>query len=144
LPNSTTNFSNPTISPAPWPSDIALRGYVVASEKKTETVWKQRGKWNRFPQGVAFSTFVQPSPAPTPGALPIDVGGTGTRSYDYTGPYIEFLANGSCSLDPNASPAPALTVADGFVDSSGNFAPKNRGLTSIITVDPLSGSVSLK
>jgi prepilin-type N-terminal cleavage/methylation domain-containing protein len=144
LPAGAGDFSNMTASATPWPNDITRRGYVIASEKRTETMWKQRGKWNRFPQGVAFSAFVQPSPTPIPAAMAIDVSGTSSHSYDYNGAYIEFLANGSCSLDPAASPAPGVTVADGFIDSNGNFAPKNRGLVATITIDPLSGSVSLK
>src|SRR4051812_39377662 len=58
LPQTDTDFGNASPpSPTPWPSEIARRGYVIASEKKTETVWKLRGKWNRFPQGVAMQTF---------------------------------------------------------------------------------------
>ncbi len=146
LPSSATNFANPVPSVTPWPSDIALRGYVITSEKKTESVWKQRGKWNRFPDGVAVKSFVQPTPTPTPGAIPIDVGGSGNRTYDYSGPYVEFLANGSCTLDPTASPAPAVSVADGFVVTAPTetFKPKNVGLVSTVTIDPISGSVSLK
>lgn len=143
VPSSSTNFSGASVSPTPWPSDIALRGYVITSEKKTETVWKQRGKWNRLPGGVAFSSY---SPTPTPTPISVDPTGTGTttNSYTYNGPYIEFLANGSSNLDPAASPTPAIVVADGFVDSSETFHPKNRGLTSTINIDPLSGSILLR
>jgi prepilin-type N-terminal cleavage/methylation domain-containing protein len=141
LPTSNGNFSNLSTSPSPWPADISLRGYVLTSEKKTDTVWKQRGKWNRFPQGVAVQTFTQPLPTPTPNAIPIDVGGSGTATFTFTGPYIEFLANGSCNLDPAASPAPAVTLADGFVSTTETFVEKNKGLKSIVIVDPLSGSV---
>src|ERR1700731_2061360 len=114
LPTNSADFSNPATAAAPWPADISRRGYVITSQKKTETVWRQRGKWNRFPQGVAVQTFTQPSPTPTPTAIPIDVGGTGSRTYAFGGPYIEFLANGTCNLDPAASPAPAVILADGF------------------------------
>lgn len=144
LPISSSNFSSPATSPAPWPSDIVLRGYLVVSEKRTDAFWKQRGKWNRLPQGVAVQSFVQSSPTPAPTAVPIDVGGTGTATYRFSGPYIEFLANGSCNLDPSASPAPAATLADGFVDSSGLFVQKNIKLRFTVTVDPLTGSVSVK
>jgi type II secretory pathway pseudopilin PulG len=144
LPTNSSNFSAPSSSPAPWPSDIALRGYLVVSEKRTDVVWKQRGKWNRFPEGVAIQSVVQSSPMPAPTAVPIDVGGTGATTYRFSGPYIEFLANGSCNLDPAATPAPAAIIADGFVNSSGAFVQKNQKLRFTVAVDPLTGSVSIK
>jgi len=143
LPTSSSNFANPA-SGTPWPTDIALRGYVITSQKKTETVWKQRGKWNRLPQGVAVERFVQPSPTPAPTAIPIDIGGTGTQSYTFSGPYIEFLANGSSSLDPAASPAATVTLSDGFVTPTETFSPKNKGLKAAVTIDPVSGGVLVK
>jgi type II secretory pathway pseudopilin PulG len=144
LPLTVDDFSAPASSPAPWPADITRRGYLIVSEKRTDAVWKQRGKWNRFPQGVAVQSVVRASPTPAPTAVPIDVGGTGATNYRFAGPYIEFLANGSCNLDPAASPAPAAIVADGFVDSTGAFVQKNQKLRFTVTVDPLTGSVSVK
>jgi prepilin-type N-terminal cleavage/methylation domain-containing protein len=141
LPTNTNNFANPGPGATPWPSDISSRGYVITSQKKTETLWKQRGKWNRFPQGVAIQNLTQSAPTPTPTAIPIDVGGSGVQTFTFSGPYIEFLANGSCNLDPAASPAAAVTLADGFVGSSGTFVAKNKTLRSTITIDPLTGSV---
>jgi hypothetical protein len=117
---------------------------LIVSQKRTDALWRQRGKWNRFPQGVTVQSIVQPSPAPAPTASPIDVGGTGTATYNFSGPYIEFLANGSCNLNPSASPAPAATLGDGFVDSSGTFVQKNSKLRFTVTIDPLTGSVSAK
>jgi hypothetical protein len=75
--------------------------------------------------------------------MPIDVGGNGSTAYTFNGPYIEFLANGSSNLNPSATPTVAV-VADGFVDSSGNFKQKNTRLRYTITVDPLTGAVSLQ
>jgi type II secretory pathway pseudopilin PulG len=144
LPTNTTDFSTPSSSATPWPSDITSRGYVIVSEKRTDALWKQRGKWNRFPDGVAIQSIVLSSPTPAPTAVPIDVGGTGATSYTFSGPYIEFLANGSCSLDPAASPAPAAIVADGFINSSGTFVTKNPKLHFTVSVDPLTGSVSVQ
>jgi type II secretory pathway pseudopilin PulG len=150
VPQSASNFSNPTSAATPWPTDIALRGYLIVSEKRTDPVWKQRGKWNRLPQGVAFDStagiFPQPSPAPapTPPGIPIDVGGTGASTYTFNGPYIEFLANGSSNLNPAATPAQSAVLADGFVDSAGTFVRKNASLRFTLTVDPLTGSVSTK
>lgn len=136
FPTRTADVSNPTT----LPSDITLRGYLVLSKKGTETVWKQRGKWNRFSAGAAIES-ISPTPAPT--AIPIDIAGTGTTSYTFNGPYIEFLSNGSSNLDPNATPTAAV-VADGFVDSSGTFVRKNQKLQFTVTVDPLTGSVLVK
>jgi type II secretory pathway pseudopilin PulG len=144
IPTNASDFSAAASSPAPWPNDITRRGYLIVSEKRTDQYWKQRGKWTRFPPGVAIPTFVQPLPTPAPTAIPIDVGGTNTATYRFSGPYIEFLANGSCNLDPTASPAPATIVADGFIDSTGNFVQKNASLRFTVTVDPLTGSVAVK
>jgi prepilin-type N-terminal cleavage/methylation domain-containing protein len=142
FPTSSANFTAGSSSTA-WPNDIAYRGYLVVSEKRTETLWKQRGKWNRFPQGTALDFSASAMPAPT--AIPIDVGGgSGSTSYTFTGPYIEFLSNGSSNLDPSAMPTPSAVVADGFVDSSGNFKQKNTRLRYTITVDPVTGAVSLQ
>jgi prepilin-type N-terminal cleavage/methylation domain-containing protein len=144
IPTSASDFTAASSSPAAWPSDITLRGYLIVSEKRTDVVWKQRGKWTRFPEGVAVQSVVQSSPTPAPTAVPIDVGGTGATTYRFGGPYIEFLANGSCNLDPSATPAPAAIIADGFVNSSGAFVQKNQKLRFTVAVDPLTGSVSVK
>lgn len=142
LPTNNSNFSGASAMPTPWPSDIALRGYLVVSEKRTDSVWKQRGKWNRLPQGVALDPSA--SVLPTPTAIPIDVSGNGSTTYVFNGPYIEFLANGSSNLDPSATPTPSAVIADAFVDTNGNFVKKNSKLRYTITVDPLTGAVSLK
>jgi Tfp pilus assembly protein FimT len=141
FPTNASNFSAGSSSNA-WPTDIAYRGYLIVSEKRTDTRWKQRGKWNRFPTGTALD--FDSSAMPTPTAMPIDMSGTNSTTYTFTGPYIEFLANGSSNLDPTATPTPSAVVADGFVDSSGNFKQKNTKLRYTITVDPLTGAVSLK
>ena len=144
FPTNATDFSAPSSSATPWPTDITSRGYLILSEKRTDAVWKQRGKWNRFRDGVAIQSIVLSSPTPSPTAVPIDVGGTGATNYRFSGPYIEFLANGSCNLDPSASPAPAAVVADGFVDATGVFHQKNATLRYTVSVDPLTGAVSVK
>ena len=145
FPTSNSNFNPSTVAP----NDIALRGYLIVSEKRTESAWRQRGKWNRFPQGTALNwNPADPTasvlPTPTPPGIPIDVSGSGSTTYTFNGPYIEFLSNGSSNLDPAATPTPSAIVADGFVDSSGNFKAKNTKLHYTITVDPLTGAVSLK
>jgi prepilin-type N-terminal cleavage/methylation domain-containing protein len=143
FPANISNFATGATSNA-WPTDIAYRGYLIVSEKRTDPVWKQRGKWNRFPTGTAldYNSSALSTPAPTP--MSIDVGGSGSTSYTFNGPYIEFLANGSSNLDPTATPTPSAVVADGFVDSTGNFVKKNTNLRYTITVDPLTGAVSLR
>jgi hypothetical protein len=83
--------------------------------------------------------------------MPIDASGTGSNtSYNFNagtgaGSYIEFLANGSSNLDPSASVTPAPVVADAFVSTSGGTpVPKNKKLQYTVTIDPLTGAVSLK
>ncbi len=147
LPVSQANFSpSPAPSPLPWPTDITRRGYVIASQ--SGTLWKQRGKWTRLPTGIALQSYVQPVPSPTPTPTPtpfaIDVAGTGATTYSFNGPYIEFLPNGSSSLDPAASPATAATLSDGFVDTTDAFKAKNVNLKATVTVDPLTGSTTVK
>lgn len=129
-------------TPTPWPSDITRRGYVITSQNSTSNVWKQRGKWTRLPQGIALESFAQPAPTPSPTAVPISVSGTGT-SYTFSGPYLEFLPNGSSNLDPAVSPY-AATFEDGFVDTSDAFKPKNANLKSVVTIDPLTGAATVK
>jgi hypothetical protein len=143
LPLAASNFAGGA-SATPWPSDITRRGYVITSEKRTEALWKQRGKWTRLPTGIALQSFVQPLPTPAATAAPIDMGSTGATTYTFSGPYIEFLANGSSNLDPAASPATAATFSDGFVDASDAFKTKNAKLTSTITIDPLTGAATVK
>ena len=150
IPTNSTDFAGATAGITPWPSDISRRGYAITSQKKTDTVWKQRGKWNRFPQGVAIQSLTTPTPTPaspptpTPTAMPIDIGGSGTQSFTFSGPYIEFLANGSSNLNPLASPAAAVTIADGFIKSDGAFQGKNKALKSTVMIDPSSGAVVVK
>ena len=150
FPTSPSNFTNPSSTPAPYPTDIAYRGYLVVSEKRTDSRWKQRGKWNRFPTGTGFAILPSPNPSPNPTAMPIDATGAGSNtSYNFNagtgaGSYIEFLANGSSNLDPTATLTPTPVVADGFVDSTGKFITKNKKLQYTITVDPLTGAVSLQ
>ncbi|MDQ3545768.1 MAG: prepilin-type N-terminal cleavage/methylation domain-containing protein [Verrucomicrobiota bacterium] len=144
LPLTSSDFASPTPAPTPWPGDITRRGYVITSQKPTETTWKQRGKWTRLPTGIALQDIVQPSPSPTPSPIPIDIAGTGTINYTFNGPYIEFLPNGSSSLNPGASPASTATLADGFVDTSGAFKAKNVNVKSTVTIDPLTGNSIVK
>src|SRR5437868_9171626 len=69
FPTSTTNFAAAASSNA-WPTDIAYRGYLIVSEKRTDPRWKQRGKWNRFPTGTALN-FTASKMQP-PAAMPIE------------------------------------------------------------------------
>jgi prepilin-type N-terminal cleavage/methylation domain-containing protein len=144
LPNGGATLTS-SQSSTPFPSPAALRTWVIVSAKRNDPTWRQRGKWSQVPAGVAFdpssSAFI---PATAPAKIDVDFGQTGTAAYSYTGPYIEFLSNGSSSLDPAASPWPAVAVADAYVDYSGNFTAKNTKLRTTVTVDPLSGAVTLK
>ena len=86
--------------------DLALRSYTITSFNRTANNWKQRGKWNRLAQSVAFD----PDPSLTDAATQMSVlrdRQTETTTLDtttiFTGPYIEFRANGGTSLDPNGN-----------------------------------------
>jgi type II secretory pathway pseudopilin PulG len=132
-------------------SDLALRGYTTVSFNKTANTWKQRGKWTRLAQPATFD------PKPTVSGTEegviekhktdqtkVDNSNTGSAATKtFTGAYIEFLPNGSTSLDP-ASPLQIMAVADGIPDGNGNMTPKNKSLYYRITIDPLTGSVRLK
>lgn len=144
LPEVGSDFTGPAGSSAPWPTDINLRGYVIVSADRTSAVWKQRGKWTRLPNGVAFDSglgvFASAAPA---ASIVVNPTGTGSATYNFSGPYIEFLANGSNSLDP-AAPAATAWVTDGFVNPNGSYAAKNLKLRYEIKIDPLSGSVAMQ
>lgn len=133
---------------ANWGQNLALRGYVVVSFDRTASSWTQRGKWNRLSQSAAFD--------PNAGAgglvwiiatrkttvTPVAKAANGPTT-NFTGAYIEFHPNGSTSLDPLSQPE-AVAVADAIADSSGTFTAKNQRLRYQITIDPLSGSMSLQ
>jgi len=141
LPVSSANFVNVSASTTPWPSDITRRGYLVVSEKRTDSRWSQRGKWNRFPQGTGLSSSsILPTPSPSP--MDIDVTGSGSTTYTFNGPYIEFLANGSSNLNPSATPTPSAVIADGHIDTNDAFIAKNQKLKYTVSVDPLTGAVT--
>jgi len=120
--------------------NISLRSYLVASLNRTTGNWQQRGNKNRVAQSVAFDPttgVLNPTTTPTPGPTAL-----GT-SVTVTVPYIEFQANGATNLDP-ATPAQVIVLADAFVNSTGTFVPKNVNLRSTVTIDPLTGSVSVR
>lgn len=125
--------------------NLALRGYLVASLDKTTGTWQPRGKWNRLSQSVAFDPTVPDSATPPLTSVlkqpdsSTPVAGMGTIS----APSIEFLANGSTSLDPTAPPQ-VLAIADAIVQPNGSYVAKNTKLRFQVTIDPLSGSVTLK
>jgi type II secretory pathway pseudopilin PulG len=126
--------------------DLALRSYTVVSFNRTANNWKQRGKWNRLAQSVAFD----PDPTLTDTATQMSVlrdrqteNTTLDTTMTFTGPYIEFRANGGTSLDPNGK-FEVVILADAIADANGAFTAKNRSLRSQITIDPLSGSAASK
>lgn len=126
--------------------NLALRSYVIASLNRTAGNWKQRGKWNRLSQSVTFNPatgIVSPTATPAPSPTALDKGGDGGTDVTITAPYIEFRANGSTSVDPVAVPQ-IVVLADGFIAPNGTFTPKNKDLRSQVTVDPLTGAVSIK
>ena len=136
----------PTAENAQLEDNLAMRSYLITSLNKTAGNWKQRGKWNRLSQSVAFDPaigIVDPTASPTPSPTDLDKAGNGTTSVTFTAPYIEFQANGSTSLDPTAPPQ-VVALADAFVAANGTFVAKNTKLRCAVTIDPLSGAVSVQ
>ena len=133
------------------PSDVALRAYMTTVFDRTTSLWKQRGKWQRLAKSVAFDPAKTTSSSKDNYVLntratektPIDANGDGTQDSDFTGPYIEFLANGAARLDPGTG-NDVVGVADAIADASGNFTAKNKSLRTTVSIDPLSGGVIAK
>ena len=135
--------------------DLALRAYTIVSFNRAAGTWKQRGKWRRLPASVAFrSPLPTASPAPfidtnteesiietrSTADTPIDNSPSGTAdTKTLTGAYVEFRSNGATSLNPNDKQS-VIVLADGFINPSGAFVPKNRRLFYEIGIDPLTGS----
>lgn len=140
---------------AQFGQDLGLRAYTIASFNKAAGTWKQRGKFRRLPASVAFRDAL-PASSPAPFAdpateesvletrrttdTPIDNSASGTAATkNLTGGYVEFRSNGATSLDP-ADRRQVVVLADGFVNATGNFVPKNQRLFYKVTIDPLTGS----
>jgi len=121
----------------PLAENLPLRAYTVASLDRTTGIWKQRAKWNRLSQSVAFNKNVGYLKDPVPEETKL------SGAIKYTGPYIEFHVNGSTSLDP-ATPAQLIELADAIADNAGTFRAKNASLRLQVTIDPLTGSAIMK
>ncbi len=88
--------------------------YQVSVLNRATGNWETRSKTVRFPDGVAFD------PPPT----------------------LEFLANGSTSLDPAATPHPVI-IRDAVV-AGATVVAKNASLVRRIEIDPLTGGAILR
>jgi uncharacterized protein (TIGR02596 family) len=133
-------------------SDLGLRGYTVVALNRTANTWKQRGRWTRLPQSVAFDPSLLGDSAEEESIIlerkdtttPVDNSASGTAATKtFTGAYLEFRPNGSTSLDP-ASRRQVLAIADAIPDGNGAITRKNRALQYRISIDPLTGSARLK
>lgn len=151
-----TRLLIPATNDPNWGSDIAWRSYLIAKLDTTAspTRWVLQGKLNRVAQSVTFDP-VQPSPTPTPApvyVLPLRKDSitavaktaNAATTTDFTGPYIEFRANGAISVDPTEGDETVM-LQDAFVPN-GSTAPvrKNNNLRSELRIDPLSGSILVK
>lgn len=137
-----------------WGQDLSWRAYaLVRQDAANAGAWIMEGKINRVSQSVTFDP-VQPSPTPSPapvyllftrkGSVTAVERTANSAQVPFTGAYIEFLPTGATSLDPSAGNE-VLFFEDGFVPNGGTTpVPKNVGLRSQVTIDPLSGSISLK
>ncbi len=132
-------------------SDLALRSFTTVSFNKTAATpsWKQRGKWTRLPQPATFDPAITVLPeeqnlidARKEDDTVVDNSGSGAAQ-TFTGAYVEFLPNGSTSLNPT-SPKAVLVLADGIPDGNGNMTAKNNALRYRIVIDPLTGSALAK
>ena len=132
-----------------WGPDASWRAYLLARYDSTSGNWLQQGKLNRLSQTATFdstagivaarstaSTPVVKTPNVTPAPSPAG----------FTGAYVEFLPNGSTTLDPSATPE-MIAIQDGFVPAAGPSPTpvhKNQALRSELTIDPLTGNAVLR
>ncbi|CAN5528137.1 hypothetical protein BH20VER3_BH20VER3_00380 [soil metagenome] len=132
-----------------WGTDASWRAYIVTSFDGSSGNWLQEGKLNRLSQATTFdsaagivaarsamTTPVIKTPNATPTPAPVN----------FKGAYVEFLPNGSTSLDPAAAPE-TISIQDAFVPATGSSPTpvrKNQTLRSQLSIDPLTGSAILK
>jgi prepilin-type N-terminal cleavage/methylation domain-containing protein len=134
-----TRLLLPTTDQPGFGGDLASRAFVVVARDVADTnAWSLRSGWRRLPAGTAVD--------PSQGVASIRAGTAhrvnlpGGTAGDLVAPYVEFLPNGSASLNP-ADPAELVVVADATVDGSGTFRARARNLTARILIDPISGAV---
>ena len=136
----------PVSAAATLGTDVALRSYIVASLDRTTNKWKQRSKLTRLPQSVAFDPNpTLPDPATEMSVLydrKNEVTQMDTNNI-FTGPYVEFKANGATSLNPTDK-LEVVVLADAIADATGAFTAKSARLRSQVTIDPLSGGAISK
>jgi prepilin-type N-terminal cleavage/methylation domain-containing protein len=132
-----------------WGSDASWRAYLLTSYDGTSGNWLQQGKLNRLSQATTFDSaagiVAARSTTTTPVVKAPNVTPTPTPA-NFTGAYVEFLPNGSTSLDPSATPE-LVAIQDGFVPTAGSSPTpvrKNQTLRSQLTIDPLTGNAILK
>lgn len=132
-----------------WGTDASWRGYILTSFDTTSGNWLQQGKLNRLSQSTTFDSAVgvvstrsttstpvikAPNAIPTPAPV------------NFIGAYVEFLPNGSTSLDPAAT-LEVVAIQDGFVPTTGSSPTpvrKNQTLRSQLSIDPLTGNAVLQ
>lgn len=117
--------------------NLPLRAYTITSLDRTTGIWKQRGNWNRLSQSVAFNKGVGVLNEPVSDETKLP------NNTKHTGPYIEYRANGSTSLDPATAPQ-LIELADAIADNAGTFRQKNAALRFQVEIDPLTGSATIK
>ncbi len=132
-----------------WSPGASWRAYLLTSYDGTTGNWLQQGKLSRLSQTTTFDSTIgivaARSTATTPVIKAPNVTPTPTPA-NFTGPFVEFLPNGSTNLDPSATPE-LVAIQDGFVPTGGSRPTpvrKARALRSQLTIDPLTGNAVLK
>lgn len=131
--------------------DAAYLTYAVVLFNRTTNLWAPPDRISHLLKPVAFHPNFTPdvateeNPIQTRAAevTPIDANGDGTQDFVFTGPYIEFLANGSSSLDATA-PTEVVALVDAAITRGATPVVKNKNWTAELLIDPLSGGVRLK
>jgi prepilin-type N-terminal cleavage/methylation domain-containing protein len=132
-----------------WGPNASWRAYLLTSYDGSSGNWLQQGKLNRLSQATTFDSTAGIVAARSTTATPVvrapNITPTPTPA-GFTGAYVEFLPNGSTSLNPSATPE-LIAIQEGFVPTAGSSPTpvrKNQALRSELTVDPLTGNAVLK
>ncbi|MGI8889937.1 MAG: type II secretion system protein [Chthoniobacterales bacterium] len=128
-----------------WASEASWRAYILARFDSTSGKWLQEGTLRRLSTTTTFDS--ESGIIVARGAETTQVAkGTRATPVTFTGAFVEFLPNGSTSLDPAATPE-VIFIQDAFVPATGSSPTpvrKNQNLRAQLSIDPLTGNANLK